>query len=174
MRKHRELAEGAARLDFRLLGAPSARRDGEPLDLGSPQQQAILAVLLLHGDHAVSTQELIDAVWGEDSPPQALAALRTYVSRLRQALEPDRPSRAPAEFLISVPDGYALRLLPESLDVSVFEHRVADATAARAADRIARPVARLPARGSPRPLCREPAQAARRAAPGRPGDLVRG
>jgi DNA-binding SARP family transcriptional activator/tetratricopeptide (TPR) repeat protein len=132
MRKHRELAEGAARLDFRLLGAPSARRDGEPLDLGSPQQQAILAVLLLHGDHAVSTQELIDAVWGEDSPPQALAALRTYVSRLRQALEPDRPSRAPAEFLISVPDGYALRLLPESLDVSVFEQRVADATAARA------------------------------------------
>ena len=131
MGKQQELSAGVY-LDFSLLGPPSARRHGEPLDLGSPQQQAILAVLLLHGDHAVSTQELIEAVWGEDSPPQALAALRTYVSRLRQVLEPDRPSRAPAEFLTSVSDGYALRLLPDSLDVAVFERLVVAATGARA------------------------------------------
>lgn len=81
-------------LRFAVLGPVLAWRDGVELDLGTPLQRSILAMLLLREGHAVTPDEMIDAVWGGDAPPRALGALRTYVSRLRTVLEPDR-SRGP-------------------------------------------------------------------------------
>ncbi|MFJ8437403.1 AfsR/SARP family transcriptional regulator [Kitasatospora griseola] len=99
--------------------------------LGSPQQQAVLVALLLGEGRPVTTDDLVDGIWGDRTPPQAVAALRTYISRLRSVLEPNRAVRKPSEVLISVSDGYALRVPAEALDLSVFEQRVAEATNAR-------------------------------------------
>ncbi|MBN3928892.1 tetratricopeptide repeat protein [Streptomyces verrucosisporus] len=88
------------RLRFAVLGPVRAWRDGEPVGVGSPQQRALLAALLLRGGQTATAQELVDALWGEKPPQRALAALRTYASRLRKALG--------AEALVSESGGYAI------------------------------------------------------------------
>ncbi|MFD7904264.1 BTAD domain-containing putative transcriptional regulator [Kitasatospora sp. NPDC059747] len=118
-------------LRFQVLGPMQAWRGEQPLSLGSPQQQAVLTSLLLQQGRPVTTQDLVDGIWGERPPPQAIAALRTYVSRLRTVIEPHREVRAPAEILVSVSDGYALRISSGTLDLSVFETTVTEAATAR-------------------------------------------
>ncbi|AUG79459.1 hypothetical protein CFP65_4735 [Kitasatospora sp. MMS16-BH015] len=120
-------------LRFQVLGPVQAWRGEQQLALGSPQQQAVLTALLLHQGRPVTTQDLVDGLWGENPPPQAVAALRTYVSRLRAVIEPNREVRARAELLVSVSDGYALRVAPEAVDLTVFDGLVAEASAARSA-----------------------------------------
>jgi DNA-binding SARP family transcriptional activator/tetratricopeptide (TPR) repeat protein len=118
-------------LRFQVLGPVQAWRDEQSLVLGSPQQQAVLSALLLHRGRPVTTQELVDGLWGDRPPPQAVAALRTYISRLRTVMEPDREARTPARLLISVRDGYALRIPDESLDLAVFDSLISEASQGR-------------------------------------------
>ncbi|MGW4661884.1 AfsR/SARP family transcriptional regulator [Streptosporangium sandarakinum] len=123
----------AGGLRFAVLGPVQAWRDGGELDLGTPLQRSILAMLLLRGNRAVTPTEMIDGVWGEEAPPRALGALRTYVSRLRSVLEPGRSPRTRPELLTSVGRGYALRLADDALDLALFERGVRQAEAARGA-----------------------------------------
>lgn len=110
---------------FAVLGPIRAWRGGEALSSGTPQQRALLAVLLLRDGRTVTAPELIDAIWGEDPPQQALATIRTYASRLRKILEPG--------LLVSESGGYAIRLPhPEALDLGIARALAADAEAARA------------------------------------------
>ncbi|MBW5255017.1 winged helix-turn-helix domain-containing protein, partial [Streptomyces sp. P01-B04] len=113
-----------AGLYFSLLGPVRARRGEESLPSGSPQQRALLAALLLRGGRTATAAELIDAIWGEDPPSQALAAVRTYASRLRKTLGPLT--------LASDSGGYAMRIGPEALDLTVAQDRASDAEKARA------------------------------------------
>ncbi|WP_338061104.1 AfsR/SARP family transcriptional regulator, partial [Streptomyces kanamyceticus] len=115
-------------LTFQLLGPVRAWRGGRQLALGSPQQRATLAVLLLSHGRPVSVSELVDALWGEEPPPRAVGTLRTYVSRLRALLEPDRQARGRASLLVSAGGGYALRVPRGALDATGLEDRL---TAAR-------------------------------------------
>ncbi|WP_372350359.1 BTAD domain-containing putative transcriptional regulator [Streptomyces sp. KL116D] len=115
---------GGSDLRFSVLGPVRAWRGGEPLATGSPQQRALLAALLLREGRTATAGELIDAVWGEESPQQALAALRTYASRLRKVLDPG--------VLVSESGGYAIRSLsPDALDLSAAESLWSDAEKAR-------------------------------------------
>ncbi|MEU0521583.1 BTAD domain-containing putative transcriptional regulator [Streptosporangium sp. NPDC006007] len=120
-------------LRFAVLGPVQAWREGTELDLGTPLQRSILAILLLREGRAVTPAEMIDAVWGEEAPPRALGALRTYVSRLRAVLEPGRSPRTRPELLTSVGRGYALRLGGGLLDLLLFEQGVSEAETARRA-----------------------------------------
>ncbi|MFD4634460.1 BTAD domain-containing putative transcriptional regulator [Streptomyces sp. NPDC058284] len=128
-----DAADTGGALWFQVLGPVRAWRDGRALTLGPPQQRATLAALLLRDGHPVSAAELVDALWGEEPPMRAVGTLRTYVSRLRALLEPDRRSREPARLLVSAGDGYALRLPPGSLDACELEARVAAARTMRTA-----------------------------------------
>ncbi|UNT01285.1 NB-ARC domain-containing protein [Streptomyces tubbatahanensis] len=85
-----------------VLGPVRVWRGDQPLALGSPQQKAVLAALLLRGGHTATAEELIDGIWGEEPPEMARAALRTYASRIRKALGPD------GDLLVSESGGYAL------------------------------------------------------------------
>ncbi|MEU3724639.1 BTAD domain-containing putative transcriptional regulator [Streptomyces sp. NPDC031705] len=111
---------------FAVLGPVRAWRGDEALPSGSPQQRALLAVLLLRDGRTATAPELIDAIWGEDPPQQALATIRTYASRLRKVLEPG--------LLVSDAGGYAIRLRhQEDLDLGIARSLAADAEKARAA-----------------------------------------
>lgn len=112
---------------FSVLGPVRAWRGEQELDLGSPQQRVVLAALLLSRGRPVALGELIRAVWGEEPPAAAVSVLRTYVSRLRKVLEPGREPGRPPALLVSVGDGYAIRVPEDSLDLTVFEQRVAEA-----------------------------------------------
>ncbi|MFE6421818.1 BTAD domain-containing putative transcriptional regulator [Streptomyces enissocaesilis] len=116
-------AESAA-LSFGVLGPVRAWRGGEPLATGSPQQRALLAALLLRDGRTATAPELIDALWGEQPPSQALAALRTYASRLRKILDPG--------VLVSESGGYAVRLPGDgALDLDAAQDLAARAEKAR-------------------------------------------
>ena len=116
---------------FRLLGPVRAWRGGTELEIGSPQQQAVLAVLLLARGAHVSMASMLDALWGECPPKSGAGAVRTYVSRLRQLLNAGDPD---AGIVIEpIGDGYALRGEQLSVDADVFEERVGAAVAARRA-----------------------------------------
>ncbi|WP_371859033.1 AfsR/SARP family transcriptional regulator [Streptomyces paromomycinus] len=115
---------------FTVLGPVRAWRGTTPLAAGSPQQRALLAVLLLRGGRTATAPELVDALWGEEPPHAALAALRTYASRIRKALGAD------ADLLVAESGGYALRPLggrPLDLDIDHAERYAAEAEDARAA-----------------------------------------
>ena len=62
--------------------------DGRRIDLGTPRQRAVLAILLLNANHVVSLDRLIDELWGETPPGAATSSLQAYVSNLRRLLEP--------------------------------------------------------------------------------------
>ncbi|MFF4320337.1 BTAD domain-containing putative transcriptional regulator [Streptomyces sp. NPDC001568] len=111
---------------FAVLGPVRAWRGGEALPSGSPQQRALLAALLLRDGRTATAPELIDAIWGEDPPQQALATIRTYASRLRKVLDPG--------LLVTDAGGYAIRLRhPEALDLGIARGLAADADRARCA-----------------------------------------
>jgi DNA-binding SARP family transcriptional activator len=57
-------------VEFRVLGPVEATVNGAPLELGGPKERALLAVLLLHANHAVPAAYLIDQLW-QDQPPMA-------------------------------------------------------------------------------------------------------
>ncbi|MFD0205058.1 MULTISPECIES: BTAD domain-containing putative transcriptional regulator [Saccharothrix] len=107
-----------------LLGTVRAWRNGVEIDLGTARRRAVFALLALRAGQAVSKDELIDGVWGDSPPATAAAGLHTYVSGLRQALEPDRPKRSTGVVLTSAGSGYCLRVPVDGVDVHRFErHR---------------------------------------------------
>ncbi|MFJ8794216.1 BTAD domain-containing putative transcriptional regulator [Streptomyces sp. NPDC102462] len=107
-------------LAFALLGTLSARRGEEEISLGPPQQRAVLAALLLRRGQSVSVEELVAAVW-KDPPAGAISVVRTYISRLRAALEPGRYRSRTAGLLRSTPSGYFLSKDGNSCDLELFE-----------------------------------------------------
>ncbi|MFI6278738.1 BTAD domain-containing putative transcriptional regulator [Streptomyces sp. NPDC050988] len=120
--------EDSAALRFSVLGPVRAWRGADSLPTGSPQQRALLAALLLREGRTATAGELIDALWGEEPPSQALAAVRTYASRLRKILSPG--------VLVSESGGYAVRLTDESgvgasLDLALAQELAADAEKAK-------------------------------------------
>ncbi|MDX3645834.1 AfsR/SARP family transcriptional regulator [Streptomyces sp. MB09-02B] len=116
--------EAPAELRFGVLGPVRAWRGTEPLATGSPQQRALLAALLLREGRTATASELIDALWGDEPPSQALAAVRTYASRLRKVLSPG--------VLVSESGGYAVRALPAgALDLAVAQELATDAEKAK-------------------------------------------
>jgi len=73
---------------FSVLGPVTAVADGADLDVGSPQQRAVLAMLLLADGHPVDVETVVDRIWGSTPPRSAAGVLRTYVYRLRRVLAP--------------------------------------------------------------------------------------
>jgi DNA-binding SARP family transcriptional activator len=120
-------------LTVHVLGRVEVRRDRMPVDLGGPQQRAVIAHLALDVGHVVSVDRLIDRIWGDDPPRTPVGTLQSYVSRLRRAIEPERSAGAPAEVLVSEASGYRLALQPEQVDHSQFTALVDEARAARLA-----------------------------------------
>lgn len=106
---------------LRVLGPLEAEINGQPTELGSRLQRAVLALLLTERGHAVSVDRMIDQLWQGEAPPRAIASLQSYISNLRRLLEPDRPQRSPATVLVSAPPGYAIRLPAEAVDAWEFE-----------------------------------------------------
>jgi predicted ATPase/DNA-binding SARP family transcriptional activator len=112
-----------AALGFGLLGPLSVTRAQTPLQLGGRQQRAVLALLLVEAGGVVSTDRLVDVLWDDHVPKGAIATLHTYVSHLRDLLEPGRPRGAAGSVLLTEPTGYWLRVDGASVDAAVFEQR---------------------------------------------------
>ena len=98
---------------FQLLGPLTATDGNGPIAIGGPKQRLVLAHLLLNVNKTVPADQLIDAMWGQETPETARGTLQTYISRLRSVLGPDAIEGAAP--------GYRFRAEPEELDTFRFE-----------------------------------------------------
>ncbi|MEV4564738.1 BTAD domain-containing putative transcriptional regulator [Nonomuraea sp. NPDC049419] len=126
---HRALL--ASGLVLGLLGPVVGVRDGVPLDLGPPLQQAIAAMLATRSGRVVTLPQLIEGLWDDDPPLSAQQSVYTYVAGLRRAFEPGRGRREPPRTVVKAPGGYLLRLDPLRTDVHLFAARLEAADQAR-------------------------------------------
>ena len=110
-------------MEFRILGPVEAYEGNRPLLLGPYKQRSVLAVLLIHANEVVSTDELIDALWGESPPEGAANTLHVYISQVRKALDAGPPA-AGGKRLVTRSPGYLLRVGPDELDLYRFERFV--------------------------------------------------
>lgn len=117
-------------LSVQLLGPVEVFRDAASVDLGGPQQRAVLAHLALDVGRVISAERLIDRLWSDEPPRTPLGTLQSYVSRLRGAIEPDRPAGTPPSILVSEAPGYVLRIAADRVDVHRFAALAATARAA--------------------------------------------
>ena len=108
-----------------VLGPLEVTRDGAPVALAGNKERHLLAILAARANTVVSAGALAEELWGGRPPPTATKTLQTYVTRLRRALEPDRPAGEAPAVLVTVGDGYVLRLPASALDALAFEQLVA-------------------------------------------------
>jgi DNA-binding SARP family transcriptional activator len=111
------------RVRFRILGPIEAARAGTTLDLGGPRHRKLLAVLLVHAGEVVSTERLIQALWGDEPPEGAAAALHVRVSELRKALRGAQPGADAG--LLTRGSGYLLQVGADELDARCVERLAA-------------------------------------------------
>src|SRR3954452_10283824 len=88
-------------MDFSILGPLEVLERGRALALGGRKQRALLGVLLLHADEAVSIERLVDELWGERPPATAAKLVQGYVDALRRLL--------PVGVLVTRAPGYLVR-----------------------------------------------------------------
>ena len=109
-------------MEFKILGSLEVEgADGTPLRVSGPKRRCLLALFLIHANEVLSTDRIIDTLWGEKQISEALNTLRFQISKLRSALgeEQDR--------LATRGTGYVLRVGPEEVDARRFESAVAEA-----------------------------------------------
>jgi DNA-binding SARP family transcriptional activator len=121
-------------MDFRILGPLEVLDEGRSLALAGSKPRALLALLLLHANETLTTDRLIDELWGERAPAGAAKTLQMHISRLRKALAgSDEGGRASP--IVTRERGYELALDPEQLDSHRFERLLARGRAELAGDR---------------------------------------
>jgi DNA-binding SARP family transcriptional activator len=121
-------------MEFRVLGHVEVRSDGAVVPLGSSKQRALLGLLLVDANHVVSTDRIIDELWGDDAGANRQNALWVHVSNLRSLLEPHREKRSEGTVLLTRAPGYVLQVGPDDLDVWRFERLLQEARSLLDAD----------------------------------------
>ncbi|MEV0884560.1 BTAD domain-containing putative transcriptional regulator [Streptomyces microflavus] len=90
--------------------------------------RTLLADLLVHHGHVVSTGQLIEDLWGGSTfTAQPVSSLQAKVSQLRRALENAEPGAR--SLIVHRPPGYLLDVPAEALDLGRFRALVAEARA---------------------------------------------
>ena len=112
-------------MDFRILGPLEVLHEGRPIALRGSRQRALLALLLVHANETLTTDRLIDELWGERPPAKAAKTVQMQLSRLRKALAVETGNGS-AGVVVTRERGYELVLDPERLDAQRFERLVAE------------------------------------------------
>jgi YVTN family beta-propeller protein len=107
---------------FRVLGPFEVVEADRLVALGGPKQRALLAVLVLHRGEVVSSDRLIDELWGERPPATAAKTVQVFVSELRKALGDGS--------LVTRGRGYMIVIDPGQVDLDRFGRLAADGRSA--------------------------------------------
>ena len=110
-------------MDINILGPFDVRdRDGREIRLPAGRELSLFALLLVNRGEVVSTDRILEALWGDQPPDTAAKAVQGYVSHLRRVLEPgDR-----RELLVTRAPGYVLRTEGVVVDATRFEQLAGD------------------------------------------------
>ena len=89
-------------VEFRILGPLEVVDDDRAVMLGGQKQRALLGLLLVRAGQVVSTDKLVEGLWGEEPPKAAKNSLQNLVVQLRKLLGQDA--------LVTRPPGYVLQV----------------------------------------------------------------
>ena len=120
-------------LEYRVLGSVTVTVDGEPVPLGGARQRRLVAILLVHRNSVVSADHLAEIVFAGEPTPAARTTLRSYVSRLRKAVDGDDAANGRSHVVTRSP-GYMLTAPDDLVDTGRFEALVEDGRARLAKD----------------------------------------
>ncbi|MEM7274008.1 MAG: BTAD domain-containing putative transcriptional regulator [Actinomycetota bacterium] len=110
-----------------LLGRAQVEVDQSRRELGGNKPQLVLAALVLARGRVVSTDRLVEVIWGDNPPQKPYVAVRSYVSHLRRAIEPESRAGDRQRLLVTRSPGYALEIEADAVDAFRFETAVAAA-----------------------------------------------
>ncbi|WP_344319468.1 AfsR/SARP family transcriptional regulator [Actinocatenispora thailandica] len=113
---------------FAVLGpvlVVATGQEPEPARL-APRHRALLGYLLLHAGVVLSTDRLINAMWGPKPPDSARAQIQTTIAAIRRTLREPGADR----MLATRPGGYVLTPAPGQLDLDEFTDLVTRAQSA--------------------------------------------
>jgi DNA-binding SARP family transcriptional activator/tetratricopeptide (TPR) repeat protein len=111
---------GAAGIQIGLLGPLQVHSGGQSVALAGRRCPVVLATLALSAGRTVTSQALVDDVWGEQLPRSATASLHSLMTRLRTAVG--------ATAIRTVSAGYILDVDPDQVDLLRFRRLLGDAT----------------------------------------------
>ena len=121
-------------LDVRILGPLEVHAGRRRLTFGGERRGALLALLLLNANRVVSTEQMIDELWGEEPPGSGAKAVQVRVSQLRKTFA----DAGIGGLVVTRPPGYVVELIPDQLDLHRFERLVTESDGALAASDPAR------------------------------------
>jgi DNA-binding SARP family transcriptional activator len=98
-----------------MLGLLQLRTGSGWAGIRAAQPRLLLAVLLVEAGQTVTTDQLVDEIWGERPPRTATGTVQVYVMRLRRMLE-GKPVG-----LVTRGQGYQLVVEDGAVDTSIFE-----------------------------------------------------
>src|SRR3990172_5865481 len=116
-------------MEFRVLGPVEVLEEGRRLEVASGRQLTLLAFLLIHANHVVSADRILDELWGDGPPESGAKTVAFHVSGLRDTLEPERPRGRPSGILATDPAGYVLRVEPDGIDADRFARLISEGRA---------------------------------------------
>jgi YVTN family beta-propeller protein len=119
-------------MEYRILGPLEVLHQGRPLSLSGNRQRALLALLLLHANEVVSTDRLLDDLWGPEPPESGSKAVQVLVSQLRKRLKAGSGADG---VLVTQSPGYVLRVSAGELDRERFERLVERASSEDSAEK---------------------------------------
>ncbi len=124
-------------IQIRVLGPLEVMTENRSPRLPEGRGRALLAILASHAGQVVSTDRLIDLLWGSTPPATARTKLHGLVSTLRKALEPDLERGADATLIKTTPPGYKLDIDRDQVDAHRFRRLVRESPELPPADKAA-------------------------------------
>ncbi|WP_157042046.1 AfsR/SARP family transcriptional regulator [Nitriliruptor alkaliphilus] len=104
-----------------VLGPLEVRQGEQRRAISSPLQRRLLTALTIAAGATLSSEQLIDRLWGQEPPPAARNSLQSHVARLRASLG--------GSAILTRPPGYALDTSAVTVDAVEFERAVTTARA---------------------------------------------
>ena len=104
-------------MEVRLFGELEAVQAGVSVPVRGAKQRALLALLALQRGKPVSSDRLIDHLWGDGEVAKPANALQAQIAQLRRSLG--------SAAIVTSEGGYALGIGPDDVDVVRFEQLVA-------------------------------------------------